>query len=89
MQFLSNLRIYSWIQMLKTLNMVLVCCAVGVSEEIIYVFQMKKSQIDTENDKNSKIFQFSKLLCIFCRSFDRLRILQSFNGSTRNRLVVH
>ena len=37
--------------------MVRICCPVGFSEEIIAVFE-KKSQIDTENDKNPKTFQF-------------------------------
>ena len=49
--------------MLKTLNMVVVCCPVGFFEEIIALalLQMKnKYQIDTENDKNPKIFHFSK-----------------------------
>ena len=53
--------------MLKTLNMVLVRCPVGFSEEMMAVFQKKKFQIDTGNDKKLKIFQFSKFLCIFVR----------------------
>ena len=32
-------------------------------------FKFKKSQIDTENDKNPKIFHFSKFLRIFCSLF--------------------
>ena len=58
--------------MLKTFNMSRICCPVGISEGIIAVFQMKKSQIDTkndkpmtENDKSPKIFLFSMVLCIF------------------------
>ena len=35
-------------------------CPVGFSEKYIAVFQIKMSQIDTENDKNPKIFSFSK-----------------------------
>ena len=38
MQFLSNFRSNSWTRMLKTINMVQVCCPVGVSEEIMSVF---------------------------------------------------
>ena len=53
--------------MLKTLNMALVCRPVGLSEEIIAVFEMKKSQIDTENDKNPISFLFSKVLCNFSK----------------------
>ena len=71
--------------MLKTLNMALVCCPVGFSEEIIAVFPPKKSQFDT---KNSKIFHFPKFLRIFCQIFDRLRGLECFKGSTRQGLVV-
>ena len=51
--------------MLETLNMALMRCQVGFFEWIIAVFQMKKSQIDTKNDKNTKTFQFSGLLSIF------------------------
>ena len=35
-------------------------------EEFLAVFQVKMSQIDTENHKKPKVFQFSKFLCIFC-----------------------
>ena len=42
------------------------CCPVGFLEELITVFQVTMSQIDTENDKNPKIFQFPKFLPIFC-----------------------
>ena len=42
MQFLSNFRSNSWTRMLKTINMVQVCCPVGVSEEIMSVFYLKK-----------------------------------------------
>ena len=73
--------------MMKTLNMALVRCAVGFSEEIIAVFQIKKSQIDTEND-NSRGFQFSKFLRIFGRIFNRLRGLDCFKGSTRKQCSV-
>ena len=53
--------------MLKMLNMALIQCPVGFSEENIAVFQMKKSQIDTESDKNFDMFQFSKISCIFSK----------------------
>ena len=49
--------------------MALDCCPVSFYEEIIAVFQMKLSQIDTENDKNPKIFHFSKFLRIFGQIF--------------------
>ena len=41
------------------------CCLVGFSEELFAVWYVKMSQIDSENDKNLKISQFSKILCIF------------------------
>ena len=54
--------------MLKMLNMALISCPVGFSEEIIAVFQMQKSQIDTENEKKPKDFmQISNILCIFVK----------------------
>ena len=36
-------------------------------EERIPMFQLKMSQIDTENDKKPKSFQFSKISCIFSK----------------------
>ena len=49
---------------------------------------MKLSQIDTEIDKNTKVSNFqSKVLCIFCLGFHRLRGLESFKGSTMKKLV--
>ena len=42
------------------------CCPVGFLEELITVFQVTMSQIDTENDKNPKIFQIPKFLPILC-----------------------
>ena len=65
--------------MWKPLDMALLRCPVGFSEEIVAVIQMKKSQFDTENDKNHKTLHFSKFLRNFRQIFDRLR------GSTRKK----
>ena len=72
----------------KKVNKENLCCPVGFSEELISVFEVKRSQIDTENDKKSKVVLFSKFLCICCQSFDKLRGLECFKGSKRKRLVV-
>ena len=73
--------------MLKTLNMALIRCPAGISEEIIAVFILKK--IDTENDKKKlETFHFSKFLRIFGQIVDRLRELEKFKGPTRKKLVV-
>ena len=56
--------------------MALFFCPVGFLEVIIAVFLLKKSQTDTKNDKNSKIFNFSKFLRIFRQIFERLRKLE-------------
>ena len=56
--------------------------------EIIAMFWLKMSQTDTENDKNVKILQFSKILCVFFQIFDRLRQLERWKGSTRKQCVV-
>ena len=37
------------------------------NEDIIAIFWLKMSQIDTEKDKNPKNFQFSKISCIFSK----------------------
>ena len=47
--------------MLNTLNMALIRCPTGISEEIIAVFQMKKSRIGNENDKHPKFSIFQGL----------------------------
>ena len=60
--------------MLKTHNMAQIGCPLGFSGKITAVYQMKKSQIDTENDK-LKIFVF-QFLCNFCQIFDQLRGLE-------------
>ena len=72
MQFLSYFRKTSWIRMLKMLNMALIRCPEGFSEETVAVFEMKMSQVDTENDKIPKTFQFSKVLCSSPKIFDGL-----------------
>ena len=74
--------------MLKTLNMALIRCPAGVSDEIIAVFQIEKSQIDTENDKEPQNLHFLKFLRIFHRIFESLREFEKFKGPTRKRLVV-
>ena len=40
-------------------------CPVGFSEEVIVVFLVKMSQIDTGNDKKTKFFHFSKVFMHF------------------------
>ena len=48
--------------------MSLLHCPVGFFEGISAAFQMKKKcQIDPENDKIHKIFQFSNILCFFSK----------------------
>ena len=44
------------------------CCPVRFSEELIAIFLVKLSQIDTENDKNPKVFQFSLSVSFFSKS---------------------
>ena len=44
--------------------------------KVIAVFQVKLSQIGTENDKNLKIFLFSLVSCIFSKILDRVRQLE-------------
>ena len=74
--------------MLKTINMVHVCCSVGVSEEIMAVFYLKKSLNLTP--KMTKVPKFSILQSFyaFFVKFWRLRGLECFKGSTRKTLVV-
>ena len=49
---------------------------------------MKMSQIVTENDKNLKLFQFSKISCIFFQIFHGSRELEQRKGLTRKECVV-
>ena len=62
--------------MLKTINKSPNRCPVGFYEEIIAVFWMKKSQINTVNYKKPKKSQFLSILCNFNQIFDRLRGLE-------------
>ena len=64
---MSNFRQSSWIRMLKTHNMAQMCCPLGLSGKITAVYQMKKSQIVTETDKNSKFFVFHCCYAIFVK----------------------
>ena len=50
---------------LKTFIKVAVCYPVVFKDEIVSVFWLKMSQLDTENDKNLKILQFSKFYAVF------------------------
>ena len=54
--------------MLKTFIKVAVCYPVVFKDEIVSVFRLKMSQLDTEIDKNLKILQFS-VLCSFSLKF--------------------
>ena len=63
--------------MLKSDNKERICFPVGFSEELFEVFKLKISQIGTEIDKKTKVFQLSKFLCTFCQFFDKLRELES------------
>ena len=76
MHILSNFRQTSSTTTFKRVNKERMCRPVDFSEEFVAVFIVKMSHIDTENGKNIKIFQFSKILCIFGESFDRLRGLE-------------
>ena len=50
-----------WIASLKRVNKEKMCCPIGYSEELSAFFKMKMFQIDKENDKKNRIFQFSKI----------------------------
>ena len=74
--------------MLKTINMVQVCCPVGVSEEIMAVFYLKKSlNLTPKMTKVPKFSVFQSFYAFFVK-FWRLRGLECFEGSTRKTLVV-
>ena len=66
--------------MLKRVNKERTRCPVVFYEEIIAVFKLKESQIGTEIDKSSRLFELSKFLCSFCQIFDRLRALEYKKG---------
>ena len=44
-------------------------CPLGSSGKITAFYLMKMSQIDTENDKNSKFFSFESFYAIFLSNF--------------------
>ena len=64
---------------MKTFTKVALCCPVVFKDEIVSVFRKKKSQLDTEIDKNPKIF---KVLCNFLKNFQQtpeIRMLERVN----------
>ena len=65
MQFLSNFRLTSWIQMKKTLNKVLLRCPVRFSKEIKAVFQMKILRNLHRKRQNFESFSIFKLFYAF------------------------
>ena len=73
--------------MLKTINIVQVCCPVGVSEEIMAVSFEKSLKLTPKMTKVPKFSIFQSLYAFFVK-FWRLRGLECFKGSTRKTLVV-
>ena len=57
--------------MLKTFIKVAVCYPLVFKDEIVSVFRVKMSQLDTEIDKNLKILQFSKFYAVFLSNFQQ------------------
>ena len=53
--------------MLTTFIKVAVCYSVVFKDEIVSGFRLKRSQLDTEIDKNLKILQFSKFYAVFLK----------------------
>ena len=49
----------------KEVNNEKMCFLVGFFKDLNAVFQVKVSQINTENEKKFKFFQFPKFLCFF------------------------
>ena len=66
----------SWIRLLNTFNKARTRCPIVFYEKIIAVFQIKRDQIDAENDKKPEMSQFSTFLTSFCQVFNRLRGLE-------------
>ena len=60
--FLLTFRQTSWIGMFQRVDEERVGCPVVFYVEMIAMIRMKKSQIDTENDKNPENFLFSNIL---------------------------
>ena len=73
--------------MLKTINLVQVCCPVGVSEEIMAVLFEKSLNLTPKMTKVPKFSIFQSFYAFFVK-FWRLRGLECFKGSTRKTLVV-
>ena len=49
----------------KEVNNEKIGCLVGFFKDLYAVFQVKMSQINTENDKKFEFFSFPKFLCFF------------------------
>ena len=91
MQILSNIRYTSWTIKWKRLNMALLRCSVGFSEdseEIIAVFQMKKNLKLTPKTTKIQFSNFQTIYAFFFQIFDRLCRLGHCKWSTRKKCVV-
>ena len=56
---------------MKLFTKVAVCCPVVFKDEMVSVFRLKKSQLETEIDKIPQIFQFSKFYAVFLKNFQQ------------------
>ena len=61
-------------------NIALIRCPVGFSEEIMAIFQIKKPQIDTENEINLKSFHFLQFFVKFLTDFVDSNALRGQRG---------
>ena len=67
MHFLLKFRRLRGLECFKGSTMKKLVRPVVFNEEILAMFCLKMSQIDTENDKSPKSFQFLKISCIFSK----------------------
>ena len=72
MHYFPRFRQTSSIGTLKRLHKERMCSPVDFNEELNAVFEVKMSQIDTDNDKKTPNFPFFKVFMNFSSSFDRL-----------------
>ena len=71
MQIFCTFRKTWWRRMLQTSIKEQISCRGGFFEEIKAVGVEKMHQINTEIDKKTKKIKFLKILCSFCRLFEK------------------
>ena len=75
--------------MMKTFIKVAVCYPVVLKDEIVSVFRLKMSQLDTEIDKNLKFYNFQSFMQFFFKIFNKFGDWNDGKGQQGTNVVPY